>query len=130
MDTTTATTIVLPVVVLPTEDELKTWVANQPEGATVGLCRSAGECMLAQHLEAKYPGTGFSVSYYSSKHHSDKAGQVHIITEVQGAYKETRFDAPGLADVLERFDHLMEYGTPITREQALTCFEEVDRGGV
>lgn len=124
MDTPIVTAIELPTVVLPTEEELKAWVAQQPEGSVVGLCRSAGNCMLAQHLAEKYPGIGVSVSYYGSRHWSDKAGQVHVVVETQGAYNEQRFDAPGLADVLKRFDRLMEWGTPITREQALTCFEE------
>lgn len=128
MDTTTATT--LPTITLPSVDELQAWVAQQPEGSVVGLCKSSGKCMLAQYLMNTYPTLGFSVIYCPTTRHAEAAGHVIVTYWKRGVspddqpYGQVDVTAPALADVLDRFDNLMAWGTRITREQALTCFEE------
>lgn len=114
---------------LPTLQELQEWVAEQPKGAIVGFCRSSGGCMLAQYLQEKYPDFKFGISYGA------KEGFVCALCWKRGTSADDNSEssylpAPALVSAILRFDNLASWDDPITREQALTCFDEVDRGGV
>lgn len=117
-------------IVLPTVQELQAHVTSQPEGSVIGICQSSGHCMLADYLEKAYPDLRFSVTYYPLSDAFLKAGKVHVTywhrgtTPDDSPYKEVECEAPDLTRILERFDRLMGWNVPITREQALPCFEE------
>ena len=98
-------------------EEVKQWVEKLPDGEIAGECGEAYHCIVANAIAAKYPhvqAASYNLHNAYVRYADDRYYTVN-----------TDPDTKRLHDLGYAFDDLGQPGTPITKQEALSLFEEV-----